>query len=141
MQDRISSQRSLLSKAGILLVMSIASTILTSCLSTSVDPEELKTFCDSVKRYSYVLDELDDAMDDLAPFGEEEARFRRASANFEEVLAEIAESAPDNVSEDVETVLDYNSETLQVSEQEAYQDALGRVNTFIREDCDLNVRL
>lgn len=98
--------------------------------------EAVDAWCEKVAEIPDSLAEAR-AVEASGTFGDLEEQLDRMNA----LLDELASTAPGSIEDDVRTVIDTDSDTLVISEQDAVAESRDAVNEYIRDECDLNIGL
>lgn len=87
-------------------------------------------------------------VEDLADFVEENAggdidveRLDEQIAEIESLRTDVTDGAPGSIADDVRVLFDTPSDTRDLDEQQAEDEARDKVNAYIRDECRLDVTL
>lgn len=123
-----------LSRGRIVLFVGAAA-LAAACGGGGDDAETVSTWCSNVERLATFLDEhrsgAPDNFDDL----------EAAIDDGNRLESELIDGAPGSISDEVATMFATDTETLDLDEQEAYDEAQSTVNDFIRDECRLDIGL
>jgi len=101
------------------------------------ESENSAAFCDAVERLPDAIAEGQRRLDNPEGMDDLEAGIQALG----ELSSELKDAAPNSIRDEVVTVMDTDSDTVRVSEQEALASAREKVNSYIRSECDLVITL
>lgn len=122
-------------KRAVILAASIGLAV-AACGGDGDDDTTVQAWCDTVERMVEVMDEVSTG-DDPKTLEEVEARLD----SLEGVRTDLVDGAPESIASEVETIFETDSDTINLDEQEALDEARTEVNGYIRDECRLDVGL